>query len=155
MATNFLRRNKTVFTNPISSKTIYPFVIDKKMFFGKNDYGENYIQLGRIIRPINQNVTFDAELVFQCLIPEQEGNELFFKTRCELYLDDTSSGIFTDVNFSLISGFNGIYRQNINFIDTGSNNQIRISTSAINKYTFSNSSFANYINLIYLEKKEE
>lgn len=157
MATNIIKRNKLILTNPISSKTIYPFVIDKKIKLGKNTTGNLFIEIGRLIRPVQQNVFYEAQITFQVLVPLSpiQQTKLNIKYIAELFKNNSSTGQIREEIVSLEAGTSGIINRIINFNNTNDADEIKISVSAINDTTFTNSNLANYINLVYLEKKEE
>ena len=146
-----IRRDKPVFTNPISSKTIYPFVIDKKLSQGNLGTEEDpvYYEVGRLVRPVQPNTLFQTKIVFQCSIRNQ--TELLLN-----YIAELDGGTATEPESGKLifeKGFNSFITKTIYFPNTFDNNRIILSVSAVNRITIS-SVASNVINLVYLEKEE-
>lgn len=146
MPVNIIKKTKTILTNPIYSKTIYPFSIDRKII----EYGgTEFMDVGRLFKTIKQDSYLEGDLIFQCATLN---SRLQIKYDVSLY-----NGIYIYPiieTFIVEKNFLGNVVKKFIFPNTNTNTEMRIAVSALNE-TQVPAVFANKINLVYLEIKEE
>lgn len=149
MAINIIKKTKTILTNPISSKTIYPFVIDRKVTERLVDPTDQYMDLGRLYKDIKPSSYLEGNLIFQFATLSQ--SKLFVKYDISLNGSNVDPIIET---FQVEKNFLGNITKKFIFSDTKDNYQMTIAASAINESAVI-SFLPNKVNLVYLEIKEE
>lgn len=143
MAKTILKREKVVFTNRFASKTVFPFVIDKKI-----SKSGSYINLGRITRPIQPNSQLDLSLVFEITTL----NISSLKIKYEILL--INEGINSEFEQEIEKNVSGRRQYDITIPNTYNNSEVLVTVSAVNNTAISTPGLENKINLVYLEKNE-
>lgn len=143
MAKTVLKREKVIFTNRFASKTVFPFVIDKKI-----SKAGSYINLGRITRPINPNTQLDLSLVFEVTTL----NLSSLKIKYEVLL--VNEGINSEFEQEIEKNVSGRRQYNITIPNTYNNSEVLVTVSAVNNTAITTTGLENRINLVYLEKNE-
>ncbi len=148
----YIPNPKTNLIIPIVSKTVYPFVNDKKISSGLDK--SSYIVIGRLIRKLEQNKEFKANINFQCSVNSSTAiTTSRLKIKYEAKLKGGTVIVSDDIYEGILEkGFNDLFTKELYFANTYDNTEILITAYAINE---SSITVPNNINLVYLEKKEE
>lgn len=158
MATKFIKREKVIFTNPIFSKTVYPFVVNKRIRDGIDDphittyENTNFIDCGRLLRKVDINKNFVSSLIVQARVLML--SPMLIKYEAQLFGGTVSIPKKTEIKLLPIE-YIGFETFNIDFPNTFDNVKILITLSAINLSTISSFSLANIIELAYIEKEDQ
>lgn len=136
----------------INSKSIFSFISNKKILSGEDR--KSFIVLGRLIRPIKKDSSFEGILNFQfelCnFLDVSKNSNLKIKYQVKLFGGTVP---VEQENEFLVSLGNELVRESIYITNTYNNTNILITVSGINIKTLTDA--PNNINLVYLEKTEE
>jgi hypothetical protein len=153
MAQRYIKKQKISIVAPTVSKSVYPFISDKKISSGLNTNNQ-YFFLGRLIRPVNQNSSIDANLCFQCIVNNFSDANLNTKLNLKYEIQLWGGERVVDNlvgTFSLDPGFNDLRIETIHIDNTYDNIKMFVTIYGINEKKVTN---PNIISLIYLEKAE-